>query len=315
MPLPSVSYANLALLADRGCWAELLQFAGDPEAGTAQERREAAYVIALEAPVEIAAVAVDLFAQGPYYMGALWEVVAHRPWRELRQHLPHERTRHLVAHTRILCGEDLQWDADLDVGMIGAPLCLLPWEAACWNGEFDVPEYNRTSCSGTWGWRFPDALPDPIAMSPDVAVAVEHDALRELNALSTAVRAYAFRSTAWEAAAAIGWDGPDRHAGGVEFADAYKHLVHLAAGHLAYDIPTAHEGRNGEAYGRESLWRALAAMAGAAPTDFDSVNAFVQRLRCVAWAEPDPRMLYYIHLAIEDAEQSVTWVLDGQERD
>jgi hypothetical protein len=251
MPLPSVSYANLALLADRGCWAELLQFAGDPEAGTAQERREAAYVIALEAPVEIAAVAVDLFAQGPYYMGALWEVVAHRPWRELRQHLPHERTRHLVAHTRILCGEDLQWDADLDVGMIGAPLCLLPWEAACWNGEFDVPEYNRTSCSGTWGWRFPDALPDPIAMSPDVAVAVEH----------------------------------------------------------------AHEGRNGEAYGRESLWRALAAMAGAAPTDFDSVNAFVQRLRCVAWAEPDPRMLYYIHLAIEDAEQSVTWVLDGQERD
>src|SRR6266498_2757835 len=86
--LPTVSYRNLNLLADEGRWRDLLELAAAADVATAEERREVAHVVALEAPAEIAAAVLDEFADDDEgYLGPLWEVVAHRPWRELSPHL------------------------------------------------------------------------------------------------------------------------------------------------------------------------------------------------------------------------------------
>ncbi|MFE3205706.1 hypothetical protein [Embleya sp. NPDC059237] len=64
-----------------------------------------------------------------------------------------------------------------------------------------------------------------------------------------------------------------------------------------------------------SLWYALTAMAGlphGAPPQH--VTAMVDRLRCVGWGEPDDE-LWFVHIAMEDPEQGITWVLNGQDFD
>lgn len=318
MPQSSVSYSDLDPLADGERWPELLRLAGDPDAATVEERREVAHVVASEAPAAFGAAALALFPEDYGWPGPLWEVVAERPWSELRSHLTDPRTRHLVAHTRVLRGEDLRWDAELDPAVLGAPPWLLPWEAA-WSGGLDVPCYWRTGSGGTVGWSFPQRLPDPVPVSGAVTRPARRDVPPELAASSGAADAYAFQGTAWQAVATVASDRAGVRGADVAFEDAYPSLVHLATGLTAYGSLDGQEQRfscsTGQALGRKSLWRALSAMAGSArPADVERVTAFVQRLRCVGWQEPDDR-LYFVHLAMEDPEQSTTWVLHGSSND
>ncbi len=310
--LPTVSYRNLNLLADEGRWRDLLELAAAADVATAEERREVAHVVALEAPAKIAAAVLDEFADDDEgYLGPLWEVVAHRPWRELSPHLRNPRIRHLVAHTRVLRGEDLRSAPDLDPELLGAPSCLQPWEATRWDIELDVPGYGRSSAGGTTLPIFPARLVDPRPFPfPFPAAAVRpgrHGALPTLAGLSRMTRAYTFHGTAWEAASAVAAHRVVRRGAQFSFAAAYPSLVHLATGVLADARGT------GQALGRAAVWRALAAMAGSTrPAGPEPIGALVERLRCVGWREPRDRLLY-VHLAMEDPEQGLTWVLDGQD--
>lgn len=310
MAAPGVSYQNLYLLADAGRWEELLDFADTVSAAPLPQRLEVAHVVALEAPAPLAAAAAELFPDDDRgFQGPLWEVAAHRPWRELAPHLTHPRVRHLIAQTRVLHGEDLRGAADLSPPHRSAPLVLEPWESASWDPEWDLPEYTRVGSSGSTIWSCPEEQPGPVPLTPAAPQPADHPATGVLAGLSDTARAHAFHGTAWEAAAAVAVRPERCQAWPVAFADAYPHLVHLASGERAQS------GGAGQALGRIALWSALTAMAALpSTTDSGAVTAFVSRLSAVGWrdaAEP----LWYLHLALQDPHQNLTWVLTAHDAD
>jgi hypothetical protein len=310
MAAPGVSYANLYLLADAGRWEELLDLADNVRAAPLTERREVAHVVALEAPAAIAVASAELFPEDDKgFQGPLWEVVAHRPWRDLAPHLTNPRIRHLVAQTRVLHGEDLRGAADLSPPHRSAPLQLQSWEAATWDPEWDIPEYTRVGSSGSTIWACPDEKPDPVPLHRIDVHRADHPAAELLTGLSDAARAHAFHGTAWAAASAVAVRPERCQAWPLPFADAYPHLVHLAAGERA------RQSGFGQALGRIALWSALTAIAGlSSSTDPHPLNTFIDRLNCVGWhdaAEP----IWYVHLAIEDPQQQLSWVLTGHDSD
>ncbi|MGN9908974.1 hypothetical protein ACTMTJ_15630 [Phytohabitans sp. LJ34] len=310
MDAPAVSYDDLDRLADAGRWQELLHFAAKVDGAPLGQRREVAHVVALEAPARVAVAAAELFPdEDTAFPGPLWEVVAHRPWRDLEPHFTNARTRYLVAHTRVLHGEDLRGVTDLESPRPGPPLKLEPWESARWDGEWDIPTYDRRGGSGCVIWAFPRERPDPVALPPSEVAPAHHDAVPVLDALSEAVEASAYRGTAWEAASVVAASGDACQAWQVPFADAYPHLVHLASGERPYEYWT------GQAIGRIALWTALAAMAGTTTgADPKPVTALVERLRCVGWREADEPG-WYLHLALEDPDQEIAWVVTGHDSD
>ncbi|GAB0104741.1 hypothetical protein JMUB6875_37160 [Nocardia sp. JMUB6875] len=91
----------------------------------------------------------------------------------------------------------------------------------------------------------------------------------------------------------------------VEFTSAYPALLRIFGGDAAY-------GGVSEARGRLALWRLLRVLAGS--TDPVDVGGFVARIRCVTWQDPCDE-IWYLHLAIEDPDCGMTWVLDGQDFD
>ncbi|WP_250031035.1 hypothetical protein [Paractinoplanes maris] len=303
---PGVSYRTANLLADAGRWADLLDLAADDRATPEADRREVAHIVALEAPPPIAVAAAELFpADDNRHPGPLWEVVAHRPWRELDGNFTDPLIRQLAAQTRVLRGEDLRGVAVSPI----PPLNLQSWEAAHWNAGWDMPEYGRTGSSAGSLWSFPD---ETLAAEPLPAIGaerVDHSALPILGSLSSAAEVYAFRGTARAAAATLAASRDGCLAAAVPLAVAYPHLVHLAAGIGAYECPS------GQATGRIAVWRALTAMAGLpANSEPRLITAFVERLRCVGWRHP-AEPLWHLRLAVEDPEQGVSWALTADDSD
>ncbi|MFE3205707.1 hypothetical protein [Embleya sp. NPDC059237] len=239
MTLPPVRYRNLDLLADAGRWSELLVLCRTPGAVGDSQRREIAHVIACEAPVEIAAAAVDFLAEERQaYIGPLWEVIADRPWAQLSPHLRDPRARHLAAHSRVLHGEDLSCDATLDPRLLGVPFSLEPWECTDWNAELDVTSYGRRGCGGMTMADFPPSLRHPRPLPPSHVQKVQHDAVALLDAMSPWITACAFRGTAWEAASAVASDRASRQGEEFTLEQAYRALVHLGAAHRPTGRPS-----------------------------------------------------------------------------
>lgn len=312
MATVSVSYRNKLLLIEAGRWADLLALAThgrvDGDAATPGERRELAHAVAVGAPPALAVAAAQLYPDEDHgFPGPLWEVVAHRPWRDLAPHLTHPRVRKLVAQTRVLHGEDLRGVAESEI-----PLQMEPWESAHWDPEWDIPAYDLTGCSGCHVWSFPnwliEDLPGGVPLPAATVEQMEHPAVPVLNGLNDPykpIRAYALRGTAWEAAATVAADRETCRAAEVPFARAYPHLVHLATGTGPYAVP--HE--TGQALGRLAVWRVLRLMAGD-----DPVSTFVERLRCVTWRRPT-EYSYCLYVAMEDPTQGITWAVTAAATD
>ncbi len=300
------------LLIESGCWTELLALAAhgraEDDAVAVEERRSAAHALAVMGPPALAVAAAELHPDDDHgTFGALWEVVARRPWHELAPHLTHPRVRELVAQTRVLHGEDLRGVVESEI-----PLRLEPWESAHWDPEWDIPEYSVSSNSSSAEWFFPnwliEDLPGGVPLPPATVEPLEHPAVPVLNGLNAShrlIRAYALRGTAWEGASSVAADRETCRAAEVPFALAYGHLVHLATG----TAPYATRSYTGQALGRLRLWRALRVMAGG-----DPVPAFVERLRCVTWRRPAEHM-NHLNLAMEDPAQGVTWALTAEATD
>ncbi|MFI5493270.1 hypothetical protein [Actinoplanes sp. NPDC051859] len=303
-------YRNRLQLIEAGRWIDLLGMAAhdktdDPVA--AEERRAAAHAVAVHGSPALAAAAAELYPDDHGFIGPLWEVIAHRPWRELAPHLTHPRVRELVAQTRVLHGEDLRGVMEAEV-----PLRLEPWESAHWDPEWDIPEYSVHSRIGGIEWCFPhwliENLPGGVPLSVASLEQMEHPAVPVLDGLNEPhkpIRAYAFRGTAWQAASSVAADREACRATEVPFALAYGHLVHLSTG----IGPSATTNYAGQALGRLALWRVLRVMAGG-----DPVPAFVERLRCVTWRRPT-EYSNYLHLAMEDPIQRTTWALTAEATD
>ncbi|MGK4584193.1 hypothetical protein [Kitasatospora sp. HPMI-4] len=150
---------RLRALADQGRWPELLGLyrcaraaavARCDEPVAAAEAAPLGHLVAYGAPPELAARLFDrdggpgtAAGAGDHDAGPLWEVLATRhSWRRLAPLLGPPAVRRLVAHTRVLLGEDLSHGAEPDPE--GVPLALESWEVPCLEECGRVREYLPT---------------------------------------------------------------------------------------------------------------------------------------------------------------------------
>ncbi|WP_371478452.1 hypothetical protein [Kitasatospora sp. NBC_00315] len=309
---------SLRALADEGRWPELLGIYRQARAtavARAGEARAAAgtaalgHLIAHGAPPEVA---VRLFdgdggpgtaaGVGDHDSGPLWEVLATRhSWLRLAPLLGPPPVRRLVAHTRVLTGEDLSYGAEPDPD--GVPLVLEPWEVAGWGEGGRVRDYLRAGGSRSSLLALPATREGlgPVELPVRGERLAGQRATTALAELADWAQAACVRGAAPDAAAQF---APARRVTGgyVAFAAAYPVLVQAGAGVRAH----------GAARGRLLVWRALAAMTGADGTDRREVNALVARLRCFTWCDPADE-LRYLHVALEDPATGLSWAVSGDD--
>ncbi|GAA0690028.1 hypothetical protein GCM10010193_50420 [Kitasatospora atroaurantiaca] len=307
---------RLRTLAEEERWPELLaayrqtRAAGAALRGEEQAAAEAAplgHLIAFGAPPEVAARLFDpdggpgsTAGTADHDAGPLWEVLATRhSWRRLAPLLGPAPVRRLVAHTRVLLGEDLGYGAEPDEE--GVPPVLEPWEMAGWDERSRIREYLRTGGArrallalpaGREGLG-PVELPAAGDQVPGLA------ATRLLAGLAPWAEAGCVRGTAPDAAAQLA-SGRQVTGGFLPFGASYPALVQAASDGAAY----------GTAQGRLAVWRVLVAMTGEPRLSLREVNALVSRLRCFTWCDPADE-LRYLHLALEDPATGLAWVVSG----
>ncbi|MFE5581020.1 hypothetical protein [Kitasatospora sp. NPDC056531] len=312
---------RLRALAEDGRWPELLAaYRQGRAAAVVQAGEQAAvdltaplgHLIAYSAPPELAVRLFDadggegtVAGVADHDAGPLWEVLATRhSWLRLAPLLGPAPVRRLVAHTRVLLGEDLSYGAEPDPD--GVPLRLEPWEAAGWDEASRVREYLPGGGARSAVLTLPASreglgeveLPEPGGRLGGQRVT---RALAELSALAPWVEVVCVRGQAQLAAAVL--TRRRRVIGGyLPFALACPALVQAAA------VGRTHGG----AHGRLGLWRALGAMAGAEGPDRTEVNALVARMRCFTWQEPAAG-LRHLHLALEDPASGVAWAVSGSQ--
>ncbi|MEU1430306.1 hypothetical protein ABZ412_24820 [Nocardia sp. NPDC005746] len=284
----------------------------------------------LNAPTPVAARALEQASKGDR-----WWMFEHQQcdmfaqnhsWVESREHLTDPRIRLRVAHARVLRYESISAaslvkeqprDTTLDeAGFWSVPLELQPWEARWWNAE-DLREYYEGGSAGWTGatnrfpprqFKFPILLPTGqfrgrIRQLEEVGAFALSNWLERVTVVhGTAEQAAAHRFEV----AGCGDLEDGVPAAVVDFASAYPALVGILRGEQAYCATVS------EALGRLKLWRLLSVLAGS-PLASD-ITSFVDRVRCVTWHDPCDESLY-LHLAIEDPVQGISWALDGQDFD
>ncbi|WP_031065122.1 hypothetical protein [Streptomyces sp. NRRL WC-3742] len=320
---------RLRALADDGRWPELLAAYRQGRAAAVERAGEAmaaglaaplGHLIAYSAPPEVAARLFDpdggpgaAAGVGDHDAGPLWEVLATRhSWLRLAPLLGPAPVRRLVAHTRVLLGEDLAYGGFAggpEPGADGVPLRLEPWEAAGWEEGARVREYLPCGGARSALLTLPAdreglvevELPEPVERLGGQRAHRATVAAAALAALAPWAETVCVRGSAPLAAARLA--RRRRVTGGyLPFALVYPALVQAASG-----------GRErGSAHGRLAVWRALAAMAGARRPGGPEAAALVARMRCFTWLEP-AEGLRHLHVALEDPASGVAWGISGSE--
>ena len=259
----------------------------------------AEYRIALEAPPAHAGPVVSE-AAGRYGLGPLWEVAAStHTWLDLDPHLAAGPARAMVAHERVMRGEDLS-GADVDL-VLEIPLVLQSWEpsypiATYHSDKVDSPEPDLTPLG-------PVDRPQPGKSVGDVAAT---DALRQLvlpwvDQSNGAAAEAAVAGTALGAAASI------------EEVSAWAAMpVQEALSYMAWTGASggAHGRRRGSPVGRYDAWWVVAQLGGLDGLDDSAaVGVALQRLRWYRWEPAKLAPGWHCHLAVEDEATGRAWAL------
>ncbi|MCX4818776.1 hypothetical protein OG883_02435 [Streptomyces sp. NBC_01142] len=332
---PKDSFRRSDQLADAGDWDELLRLHEEADVALAgstdpAERRDlerargtVASVFIVEAPAPYAAEAARLTErQSSQRSSLLWEVLAqHWTWGQVGPCLTDPELRHLVAHARVMRGEDLTNSAaELGTELLGdIPFALESWEAAFWNPQISPKSYNRHgSAGGLTGIpthavtdRIPLPLPDTDA--PDIAwTAPEPGLPGAVDNPSYAAVAGPLRCTAAQAASrhfhCLPIHERPSQAVPVTFPVAYPTLLGVLGGQGAYTSEST-------ALGRIAVWRLLRRMAEL-PDDCPAgaVSEYVDGLTCLTWTLTSDE-IWYVHLAVEHTRTGTSWLIDGQDID
>jgi hypothetical protein len=262
----------------------------------------AEYRLALEAPPAFAGPVVTETA-GRFALGPLWEVAAStHDWAALAPHLPGGPARALVAHERVLRGEDLNADGTIDPGVLETPLGLEPWEPS-----YPVATYRASKA------EFP--TPDPVTLRPwqlPAAGAVVRD--REgVEALLALALPWAEQSNGTAAAIAVEGDA----AAAVAALDLGPASSAAIAGREAIAW-MAWTGASGGAYGRRrggplgrfAAWWALVTLAGLEwPAESAELAAACRRLQWHRWEPAGSTHGWSASLAVTDPERGLSWAL------
>jgi len=266
--------------------------------------------LALRAPAEFAARALDDTAR-TFMPGPVSEILAvHHSWDELAPHLPPGHDRALVAHERSLRGDAIE---PREPSLLDIPIAPQPWEptyalATCDDDGFDTPP---PPCTPAWS---------PVtARSTDL-----------VDALSDDETVHAFRQmmSPWTA----GSNGT-AHATVVRGDARVALAVHTRAGatHLAPITPAeavaqiawaaasggAHGRRRGAATGRSEAWWLLAVFTGMDepwPADADEFGAVIGALECfMARTERASAAGWEIDLVLEDRDEGISVAMSARD--
>lgn len=263
----------------------------------------AEYRLALEAPGPIAGQVVKEGA-GRFALGPLWEVAAStHVWAEIAPHIDDARLQTLIAHERILRGEDVD-NAAIDPHVLEVPASLSDWEpaypvAAYRSDRADFPEHEWTGID----WI---ELPERIEREQqDDAL----EALLDLTAPWTEqsngrADGCVVQGTALEAIRTL---GPHRvRAAEIDGGEALALMAWTGASGGAYGR------RRGTPVGRMQTWWALAALLGI--DEIDDVEALGEglgELRWMRWEPGDQIGGWSFHLAVEDPEDGLAWAVSA----
>ncbi|WP_328397507.1 hypothetical protein OHS70_14585 [Streptomyces sp. NBC_00390] len=300
------------------------------ESSDAEARRESAnsrglvtHTFVVEAPGEYAeAVARLVELAWSQRRSLFFEAVAeHWTWRQVGPHLSDPELRHLVAHSRVLRGEDLaRASGSLGPELFGdIPFALQTWEAEFWDVENSPMSYGRHGSAGGFdGIPVHDVTARVGLPLPDTgATALTWTAPPPLPSWATNSGSYAevagpLHCTAAQALARH-LSGLPRHerltqAVPVPFAAAYPGLLKALGGQGAYTSESM-------ALGRIAVWRLLRRMARL-PDDSpaDTVSEHVAGLDCLTWELPGDD-IWYFHLAADHPATGTSWLVDGQDFD
>jgi hypothetical protein len=263
------------------------------------------YRLALQAPGEYAARAVAQ-SDGRFALGPLPEVAAStHAWSELAPHLPPGPSRELVAHERVVRGDDLR--AEVTGLVIDLPGVMQPWEPA-----YPLATYHAYEVEA--GEPPPVAL-EPVELPPAGRIVDDADTLTALSELTRTwtrdsngrAETVAVEGDAWSAIAALG----PRHArvAPINAADALAHMAWCAAN------GGAHGRRRGMAAGRFDAWWAAGALAGfPTPPAPEELGAAIKALRWWRWDAFEPAGGWRLQLAIDDPVEGLAWAVVAIDR-
>ena len=264
------------------------------------------YRLALEAPGAFVGPVITERASR-FLLGPLPEVAAStHEWRDLADHIPEGPARAIAAHERVVRGEDLRHDDDIDAAVLEIPLALETWEptyalAGYGSDEAhfpmpDLPPINRIDLPRPGNRLEADAavdgltqLVEPWATSSngnvDVAV-VDGGALQAIAALGLRNAAAAELSTK-QAMALMAWAGAS---GG------------------------AYAPRQGAAAGRFGAWWAAACITGLVddwPVAGDELAEACDEVQWYAWSDLFPTTGWGFHVAAADPLDGLAWAISA----
>lgn len=257
--------------------------------------------LALDSPAVWAGPAVSE-GRTRFTLGPLPEVSAQtKTWDELDPHLSPGPERAMVAHERVLRGEDLA-SADIDRLVMELPLVLQGWEPG-----YELPNYrpDRVETSTPPAPAIAvDGLPPPGEVVDDT------DGVRALlgvvdhwvESSSGRAQATCVEGSAHQAVAALGV----ARAGlaSVEPATALAWMAWAGA------VGAAHGSRRGGAAGRFAAWWAAHELAGLDwPVDPDQLGDAVAGLQWYLWSDGAPDTGWVLRVAVESPAEGLAWAL------
>jgi hypothetical protein len=264
----------------------------------------AEYRLALEAPGPFAAPVVAEDPQG-FALGPLPEVAAARhTWAELRDHLPEEPAKAVTAHERVVRGEDLTEERDIDRSVMEIPLVLASWEPKYPNADYhpdraEFPPPDRPTLE-------PIALPEPGRPVEDLDAADALTALARTWTTQSNGRAEV-RIVQGPAPAAISAFGlHEARFAPITPAEAFAAMGWAAASGGAYGK------RPGTAAGRFAAWWAASALTGLLeewPPKPERLGESVEGLHWFAWSDLVEPTGWDLHLAAHDPQRRRSWAI------
>jgi len=296
------AWARLAELRDR-CLA-----AGERGRQLGGVAAHAEYRLALEAPPEWAAV-VCRDGLGRFTPGPVHEVAAStHSWAELEPHLAGGTDSSLVAHERVVRGEDLTHVTQT------APASELPLRLGLWEPDWAVPTFRPDGVVDPAPalpkqWTELELDPTSIDVQPD---ADADDALARLVTAWTTESEGSLRSVSVDGSAAEALyaldPGKTIRLAEVSAAAALAQIGWAAAG------GGAHGRRRGAAAGRAATWWLAATLAGMAddwPLDPDALGEAVRSMRWFVWDRDEPDHGWNLRVAVEDPLDGLAWAWEA----
>ena len=298
-------------LCDAADWDGLIELRDRCRAAFARGRQlwpaasHAEYRVALQAPGRWAASVLGS-GGGHFSLGPLTEGAAStHSWSELAPHLAASPDATLVAHERVVRGEDLTAETRVDRAVLELPLRLEAWEP-----PYPLATYKPYSA------EFAD-VPLPRSDAQEVTVAGDgerDDDPEAAHALLELVSPWTAQSNGRASAVALRGDAPaaiGALAGpGTVRLTPIEEAAAVALMAWAGASGGAHGRRRGMASGRFAAWWALGALGGELDR-WPRIDDALGRLRWFRWERLEPSSGWVLRIAAELPEEGRAWAVEA----